>query len=610
MPKFGTHILIAELAQQRYPATIGPLNNALRLGAIGPDLTLLLMDPFATQPWVQDTYSSVIRILKFRRDVMDRFKEIEDQFSKLTGTPAQDMADWLSGGLSKDLIAIAESSLEAIILSAELGVAHAASSLKFDNPLFGLVQEGLLRPDLLSKPEFLAKFISLKNIDRFGFPFRYFGHPLTDDPNYGKVPYETGNYSKWWWMDMLHYRKPVTFARELIGGANSDLLKSYSIGYMSHVAGDIVGHPIINSIVGGPFRNHAYRHMVLESLADTWLWDYGRKADVASANLDKLIDLKQDEREEICRHLITTMKSVYQYPMRPDLLQGVGAGYPTMDHLMAAMTALTEYLHLSTGDTTSRPGPPPDDPKEVIIEMQKLLEKYDPSSSGPPNWNPHAPWDYLALLFGYFFRGLVFILMIATAPLALMLRLTLASWRWVLYFIHLGIYMIISAQRSMLALMGWAYASREDFSTFPWLEDLIRTGSNSDELYPTGVDTRNPKPPYYWLISPQSLAGVEQPITVATIVGGGALPSAIIDPGNKINITEHLKALLSAHSPSATIKAERQMVASGESGLGNAPDLVEFMLQNATFPDLDLDGDRGYAFKPWQGLPPNGSYIP
>lgn len=51
MPKFGTHIIIAELAAQKKPHVFNaPHSNAFRLGAVGPDTALFIFDPATSNP--------------------------------------------------------------------------------------------------------------------------------------------------------------------------------------------------------------------------------------------------------------------------------------------------------------------------------------------------------------------------------------------------------------------------------------------------------------------------------------------------------------------------------------------------------------------------------
>src|SRR5262249_37554864 len=133
------------------------------------------------------------------------------------------------------------------------------------------------------------------------------------------------------------------FAQGLLNNARGALQLSYAKGYMTHVAGDICGHPFINALVGGPFRNHAYRHFVLEALTDTWLWHDQGRGDILGSQLDELIQLGADDARAIATLVISTMKEIYKPPMVPNLL---GGGYPQEDEFLEAYRSLQTYLRL------------------------------------------------------------------------------------------------------------------------------------------------------------------------------------------------------------------------------------------------------------------------
>ena len=80
---------------------------------------------------------------------------------------------------------------------------------------------------------------------------------------------------KWWWFDVLHYRRSGEYATALLDIARAtgdEELLAYAIGYVSHYAADSVGHPYVNTIVRGPYRHHAQRHKVVENGHDVWAW--------------------------------------------------------------------------------------------------------------------------------------------------------------------------------------------------------------------------------------------------------------------------------------------------------------------------------------------------
>ena len=116
MPKFGTHILIAEIAGKRRPELfkLGSLSNAnsnanaFRLGAVGPDLTLFLFDPFLKDKTVKDGFDEAITIFK-------QLREIKKTMEKLIfdlGKPIEDAKDWVTGGMWPATKSMVESGVE------------------------------------------------------------------------------------------------------------------------------------------------------------------------------------------------------------------------------------------------------------------------------------------------------------------------------------------------------------------------------------------------------------------------------------------------------------------------------------------------------------------
>lgn len=597
MPKFGTHILIAELAaEKRLDLFDGEApTNPFRLGAVGPDLTLFLFDP-VTSPIVRSGFDVAINVLSEIRRIKKELDAIAEKFKG----PIEDLTDWVTGGLSTDMTAILEAGLEAMMLAAKLGVARGTGSLKIQNPLFRLIALHQFDPRLLSNPRHAVPEFVIDSADNYGFPFRYFGHPLTDDGDW-KQPELAGDYSKWWWMDMLHYRKTGSFATALLQHANDPVTKAYARGYMSHVAGDICGHPFINAIVQGPFRNHAYRHMVLEGLADTWLWNQQGRGDIIDSQLHAAIELGRPDLDKVSKLIVDTMRATYSDPVLPNLLPD---RYPRWEEIRGAYQRMYLYLDLSTSGGVTRPVPPPENPGDVLDEIQKLLSRNAP---GPlPAFDRHNPINYVIAILGWLLRGIVFLAMLATLPIAALLRFVNLAPRWLLYVIHLAIYIVISGLRSLLALVGWGYAGKDDFATFSFFKQLITVDVEQLIHYPY-QSTLRPKPPYYWLVTPSTIASPEIAHTIVGPIPDRATPNWIVDSTNTMSQTPgFLEALITAPTPVNT----KQLMEMEREGFGNAVDfLIALMDQKLPIPDLDLDGDRGYGYRPWEELPPNERYI-
>lgn len=598
MPKFGAHMMFAELALQRRPDLFNDCHeNALRLGAIGPDTTLFLFDPLGKLPNVRQGFATALSVLTTMQNIKEEIQTIADELTK----PVDDIQDWLTGGLSKDLKYTINAAVEAIFLAAKLGIAFGVGTINVKNPVFSDISK--LPQDFITNPQLALEKWVIGGADNFGFPFRMFGHPYTSDGAW-KKPAPIGDYSEWWWMDMLHYRRSGSYARSLLDLAKSPVQASYARGYLTHVGGDICGHPYINALVGGPFRNHAYRHIVLETLVDVRLWHSQRAEDVLDARFDKLIDLSDDELAQVSDLVVRAMRQTYTPPMVPSLLAG---GHPTKGEWAFAYRTMQQYLRLSTGGSVPRPTPPPSTPREVIDELKELLGRNQP---GPfPRWRGDL-LEMLRALFAWFGKGLSILVMLATLPAAVLIRFMTIAPRWILYLINMALFYVISAIRTMLCLTGWGYCSREDLVNFGFLNDMIRTGGQEGGSYPRET-VPVPKPPFYWLMNPAAAipqpAAVEQPPTWAIAPSAGGLaPEWLIDPANVMDFAA-VTALIDAQTPLETIQIEQRYLKA--SVFGNPIDFSIAMLdKKIRIPDFDLDGDRGFGFKGWEDLP-NSRYV-
>ena len=92
--------------------------------------------------------------------------------------------------------------------------------------------------------------------------------------------------SAFFWSDAFHYRKTYHFARTLYKNAlNADAMKTdvnepsrvpkqqaFALGWISHCAADVAGHPFTNAKVGGPYRTHWQRHHVVENHMDALVY--------------------------------------------------------------------------------------------------------------------------------------------------------------------------------------------------------------------------------------------------------------------------------------------------------------------------------------------------
>lgn len=203
--------------------------NYLALGSLGPDLFYLLPD-FA------DTKGCVIRqIVQWALDVWAgidaAFISKWEKWISPVSTNASQLASQLTGGLSNQLAQVLDE-LTAAVMSAFKGL---------------LAQMG----------------------DWFGV--------LTSG-----VPQGYGDDS-FYWSDVFHYRRTYQFpfvlyqqARAARDGAttddernDADARMAFAIGWLSHCATDVTGHPFTNAKSGGPYRDHWQRHHLVENHIDS-----------------------------------------------------------------------------------------------------------------------------------------------------------------------------------------------------------------------------------------------------------------------------------------------------------------------------------------------------
>jgi len=247
MPSWYVHIQAAAETLERLNAAVPPgspltpteamalhkaghdFRNYLAAGALGPDLFFLLPD------FKGDVGGGLLALVNF---VLGAWKIADDEFIhhwETWMTPVLDdanlLADQVSGGMLGEV-----SQVQTLIGGALSNLA-----------------EGLI----------------LQLVDIFGL--------MTSGTQAGYAD------SAFFWSDMFHYRKTYTFARALYknalqadGGGMKPAAEpsrvpkqqAFALGWMSHCATDVAGHPFTNAKTGGPYRTHWQRHHVVENHMD------------------------------------------------------------------------------------------------------------------------------------------------------------------------------------------------------------------------------------------------------------------------------------------------------------------------------------------------------
>jgi hypothetical protein len=219
-PIFGTNGPTAE--EVSAIATANPTYVAL--GAIGPDIFFLLPD--FKPPWGA-TKTGGFGLWWLATAIRDYYTAFDDMFlgpweSAMgpIGANASDEINALTGGLEQTIS----------------GIASQATHLMHD---------------------FVVMLI-LRQYDFFGFLSS--GVPAGFDEQ------------TFFWSDMLHYRQTYRFGAVLWQRASTEpdpdlkaRFQAFALGWMTHLATDVTGHPFVNEKVGGPYRLHWQRHHLVEN---------------------------------------------------------------------------------------------------------------------------------------------------------------------------------------------------------------------------------------------------------------------------------------------------------------------------------------------------------
>jgi hypothetical protein len=455
----------------------------------------------------------------------------------------------------------------------------------------------------------------------------------------------------WLWFEMLHYRKTGDFAKALIRNAEDsgdEEQMAYAYAWVTHYAADLVGHPLVNTISGSPFRMNVQRHVVIESFMDQWKWiDEFEGSNIRNSLLSELGFA--DVRElplSIARLISDTMKEVYGYenedevhPLRyvnsRNLAEAVGVN-PRRDGFLSPADIQTAYVFLRKmlafmGGQKHRP-----QPTEPFPGADTYLA--DLMSSGTLGIPPAPPFPATALpqSVDEFFQTLDVWLQAVQAYLdwafdaagAVMnavgdaLRTFLANpidealkaIQALAYGLACRLYDIYRALHQVLALAGLAYPEPDDVAlTNPVAEALITPRHVNYKEFPIlrtpgqpHLDTRS----YVSFMTHRNHQAftdkkVEQPATIASHYASDTTPDAFIDV-EPLDIK-----LLTAYGRAKTPEETRDLQKKNKKHFGNAVDLTKFILENrdddklqdVVFCNWNLDSDRGYGYKTWDGVP-------
>ena len=584
MPGPAGHLTMMELQSQRLqanPALGKPVAKALaaaptegNLGSIGPDM-LFWADWGGYTPIVNTIFDIYKTVDKVYDAINDLVEPITDAIDKTVNQ--------LTGGLSGQI-------------SATTAMVSALINTAMQDLITSQVDYfSTLKPDMQIK---------------------------------GKVTSEVN----WNWLDYTHHRRTGAMTQALIQRANasrSDRQRAYAYGWLSHVTGDVLGHPYVNLAVGGPYRSHWQRHFIQEKFMDSWIWGfyhtpgvsmpasvtpgtipfaYNTWSNVNGSSLHKKIDLGTSLPPEIADLIAGALRDTYFNMPHPN----VGGTVPFLgaNEVDRAYQMLFEGLEIMTSRDrlVTRPTPP-------LVFNDDAPPTYPSPGGGSGGGGGGGGFggdllSLLAAIAAFIANTLLYVAQLAAWIASQVLTPLTYPVRYALYLIQLGLYEAYRAFRWSLALSGWAYPDPEHLAN-PIAQQFINPQGQM------GIDRpRREFPPEKRNCIGFPLSGSEPMELVSAPYQFGArnYPWAFIEAAPSSIDME--KKLIEAANPKDTI----QLVADSmplftrlkttPALLGNAMDFymrrageIESSgggAKNLQLPDWNLDGDRGYAFKCWK----------
>jgi hypothetical protein len=537
------------------------------------------------------------------------------------GTPLDELVNFVFGVYDslEPLIDFYETYVEPV----KQGLEDAISAV--DQALFkGLISQIKQTADLtVATAEKAVEVLVVKNIDLF-YPFY---------PKLQKGEPE----DQWYWCDYLHYRRTGKFCSNMwqLSQGDDDLLR-YCLGYASHIGTDVAGHPFVNAIVGGPFRMHWHRHKLVEN----WIDAYARNYYPDSSQVISCLNLGSHDT-----YIANAISGSYYYRLCefPDgklpkklgnlVLKAMHSTYQGVKHPVTFAhedldTAYRLWLKWFEWATTigkavkPTPVPPPGAATVSLIhDYWSKMPKYKGGSgtggsSGFSIWGFFAAiWEFIKWLAEALWYTFEWIITHAWDIVTLPFTEALALLKWLLYQIQLGIYNIYDWLRFMLVMGGYLYPEPEDLSKHPYGKALLNTSyvqlmggpAASFSTYPRRQDIHDLHGPMEHHLTypgtPQELKHAEP----APNPFHGQYPQVFITQSHSWNPNiEQLYACKGPYgtNPDYTHYIDQNTWNSTQFGsaLWYTARLIVGHMTN--LPNLNLDGDRGYAWKTWVAKDP------
>jgi hypothetical protein len=536
------------------------------------------------------------------------------------GTPLDELTNFLFDVYDalEPLISFYEDNIEPVVDKIEDAIATLDQAL-FQG-LFGQIKD---TADLLSNTALnTAAVVVTGNADLF-YPF----YPKIQQ---GKPEDE------WYWFDFLHYRRTGQFASQMWRMAGSDYdLKRYVLGYSSHIGTDVVGHPFVNAVTGGPYRTHWHRHKLVEN----WIDAYARNYYPDDKKTLKCLKLSAKDT-----YIPNSISGSYYYRLTE--FNGGRLPEPLANLLSKAMQSTYQniphpgFLSASDLDSTYRlwllwfkrvtqigdaqkpaPVPPPGSATVSLVSDYVNGMPSFPGGSGSPSggFSVFGIFAAIAAFVKWLVDTLIYtlewIITHAVDILALPFTEAIALLKWLIYQVQKGVWEIYDNLRFMLVLGGYLFPEQRDLAKFPWGLAFINTSFANLTGGPTPNFLNYPRkqeshgiggPMEHHLFYP----GVIQEMLHAEPAPQpffGVNPEAFISQGHGYDPS--IEDLYQCVEPYGPDRRYTHFVDSNSWHTGQLGSALWFCARLISrrldkLPNFNLDGDRGYGWKTWRARDP------
>jgi len=534
----------------------------LNAGTLGPDFLFFnTKDMPGPVGDVFDLYRDVARFVNdFKKEISGLLEIIESAKEK-----AQDAID------------------SSVVLSQVQGLIGQANGLI--GALMSLVQEKV-------------KYHITDSIDVFNL----LAHPI----QVGEPP------DRWWWFDTLHYRRTGKFAQTLLELSEPGTKKhAYAMGYLSHIGSDVVGHPFINMIVGGPYRYQPQRHKVIESFQDVFALNEYEDREFVQSRMHDEFNFFSSEYD--AGRLPHDIKALFLKAL--EATYGNDFGRPmSIEDIDNAYWLWYQWFR-NTTETGTLPEPVP---YSLTGELQEAWETFTNNTEGIGDmiedaWNAGGGGflGFLAALAAAIIAPFLLAAAIFDYLAGTLLTVGVAPFRYLLSVAYESLYNSYWRYREGVALNGLGYPLVRHCQN-PWVKHMIdpRFADNLGNLRQIGEA-------YPRMKMSSTLPGLEGVMHLfypfsAPVEHAQTVPCCShyyrqrfdwYIKGNVPYDPEILERILTLDE--SNITELRNIIT--KYPLGNAPrftaELYLRFLQTGKVPDFNLDGDRGMGYKCWRVIP-------